>query len=173
MDTEVFVKIQAGAGVPMGVFPGGGRRRAWTMDQQTQILAESYGSGAKVSAVARRHGLPSGSCSDGAGTRGGEMRWGDDPRRAAICAGGRGGGSGVRESRLYSSLPVSNVALIIPWALPASCCGRFSLRAVASVLVLANLDPRRGCRFFICYRIGDQKRPFPPMTSSPTRLAGR
>jgi transposase len=39
------------------VFTGAGRRRAWTAEQKAQILAESYESGEKVSAVARRHGL--------------------------------------------------------------------------------------------------------------------
>jgi transposase len=39
------------------VFTGAGRRRAWTPEQKAEILAESYESGEKVSAVARRHGL--------------------------------------------------------------------------------------------------------------------
>ena len=39
------------------VFTGAGRRRTWTAEQKAQILAESYESGEKVSAVARRHGL--------------------------------------------------------------------------------------------------------------------
>ena len=39
------------------VFTGAGRRRAWPAEQKAQILAESYESGEKVSAVARRHGL--------------------------------------------------------------------------------------------------------------------
>jgi transposase len=39
------------------VFTGAGRRRSWTAEQKAQILAESYESGEKVSAVARRHGL--------------------------------------------------------------------------------------------------------------------
>jgi transposase len=39
------------------VFTGAGRRRAWTAEQKAEILAESYESGDKVSAVARRHGL--------------------------------------------------------------------------------------------------------------------
>jgi transposase len=38
------------------VFTGAGRRRAWTAEQKAQILAESYESGEKRSAVARRHG---------------------------------------------------------------------------------------------------------------------
>jgi transposase len=39
------------------VFTGTGRRRSWTAEQKALILAESYESGEKVSAVARRHGL--------------------------------------------------------------------------------------------------------------------
>ena len=39
------------------VFTGSGRRRTWTLAQKAEILAESYESGEKVSAVARRHGL--------------------------------------------------------------------------------------------------------------------
>jgi transposase len=39
------------------VFTGSGRRRTWTAEQKAQILAESYESGEKVSAIARRHGL--------------------------------------------------------------------------------------------------------------------
>ena len=39
------------------VFTGAGRRRVWTAAQKAQILAESYESGEKVSAVARRDGL--------------------------------------------------------------------------------------------------------------------
>jgi transposase len=39
------------------VFTGAGRRRSWTAEQKAQILAESYESGEKVSAVAGRHGL--------------------------------------------------------------------------------------------------------------------
>jgi transposase len=39
------------------VFTGAGRRRAWTAEQKLQIVAESYGAGETVSAVARRHGM--------------------------------------------------------------------------------------------------------------------
>ena len=39
------------------VFTGSGRGRTWTPAQKGEILAESYESGEKVSAVARRHGL--------------------------------------------------------------------------------------------------------------------
>jgi transposase len=39
------------------VFTGDGRRRTWTAEQKAQILAESYESGEKMSAVGRRHGL--------------------------------------------------------------------------------------------------------------------
>ena len=39
------------------VFTGAGRRRRWTAEQKTRIVAESYESGETVCAVARRHGL--------------------------------------------------------------------------------------------------------------------
>ncbi len=39
------------------IFTGSGRRRAWTPEQKAAILAESYESGDKVSAVAGRYGL--------------------------------------------------------------------------------------------------------------------
>ena len=39
------------------VFTGSGRRRTWAPAQKAEILAEIYGSGDTVSAVARRHGL--------------------------------------------------------------------------------------------------------------------
>jgi len=39
------------------VFTGTGRRRAWTVEQKAQIVAESYACGETVSAVARRYGL--------------------------------------------------------------------------------------------------------------------
>jgi transposase len=39
------------------IFTGSGRRRAWTADRKVRIIAESYGNGETVSAVARRHGL--------------------------------------------------------------------------------------------------------------------
>jgi transposase len=39
------------------VFTGSGRRREWSDERKAQIIAESYEPGAKVCAVARRHGL--------------------------------------------------------------------------------------------------------------------
>lgn len=39
------------------VFTGSGRRREWSDERKAQIVAESYEPGAKVCAVARRHGL--------------------------------------------------------------------------------------------------------------------
>jgi len=39
------------------VFTGSGRRRKWAPAQKAEILAEIYGSGDTVSAVARRHRL--------------------------------------------------------------------------------------------------------------------
>ena len=56
-DTELLHKSKPEPVRRLEVFTGAGRRRAWTAEQKAQILAESYESGEKVSAVARRHGL--------------------------------------------------------------------------------------------------------------------
>jgi transposase len=39
------------------VFTGAGRRRSWSREEKTAIIAESYDAGETVCAVARRHGL--------------------------------------------------------------------------------------------------------------------
>ncbi len=39
------------------VFTGAGRRRTWSPAEKAAIVAESYGAGETVCAVARRHGL--------------------------------------------------------------------------------------------------------------------
>jgi transposase len=39
------------------VFTGAGRRRSWSLEEKAAIIAESYGAGETVCAVARRHGL--------------------------------------------------------------------------------------------------------------------
>lgn len=39
------------------VFTGAGRRRTWSTTEKAAIVAESYGGGETVCAVARRHGL--------------------------------------------------------------------------------------------------------------------
>src|SRR4029077_9548186 len=39
------------------VFTGAGRRRSWSGGEKAAIIAESYGAGETVCAVARRHGL--------------------------------------------------------------------------------------------------------------------
>jgi len=39
------------------VFTGAGRRRTWSTAEKATIVAESYGGGETVCAVARRHGL--------------------------------------------------------------------------------------------------------------------
>jgi transposase len=41
----------------MEVFTGAGRRRTWSAAGKAAIVAESYGAGETVCAVARRHGL--------------------------------------------------------------------------------------------------------------------
>jgi transposase len=56
-DTELLPKSKLEPVRRLEVFTGTGRRRTWTAEQKAQILAESYESGEKVSAVARRHGL--------------------------------------------------------------------------------------------------------------------
>jgi transposase len=56
-DTELLPKSKPEPARRLEVFTGAGRRRAWTAEQKAQIVSESYESGEKVSAVARRHGL--------------------------------------------------------------------------------------------------------------------
>ena len=56
-DTELLHKSKPEPLRRLEVFTGAGRRRVWAAAQKAQILAESYESGEKVSAVARRHGL--------------------------------------------------------------------------------------------------------------------
>ena len=56
-DTELLHKSKPEPVRRLEVFTGAGRRRAWSAEQKAEILAESYESGEKVSAVARRHGL--------------------------------------------------------------------------------------------------------------------
>ena len=56
-DTELLHKSKPEPVRRLEVFTGAGRRRTWTAEQKAQILAESYESGEKVSAVAWRHGL--------------------------------------------------------------------------------------------------------------------
>jgi transposase len=56
-DTELLPKSKLEPVRRLEVFTGAGRRRTWTTEQKAQIVAESYESGEKVSAVARRHGL--------------------------------------------------------------------------------------------------------------------
>jgi len=56
-DTEFLHKSKGEPVRRLEIFTGSGRRRVWTSEQKAEILAESYESGDKVSAVARRHGL--------------------------------------------------------------------------------------------------------------------
>ena len=56
-DTELLHKSKGEPVRRFEIFTGSGRRRVWTSEQKAEILAESYESGDKVSAVARRHGL--------------------------------------------------------------------------------------------------------------------
>jgi len=56
-DTELLPKSRPEPVRRLEVFTGYGRRRAWAPAQKAEIVAESYESGEKVSAVARRHGL--------------------------------------------------------------------------------------------------------------------
>jgi transposase len=56
-DTELMDKPKAEPVRRLEVFTGTGRRRSWTAEQKSRIVAETYADGATVSAVARRHGL--------------------------------------------------------------------------------------------------------------------
>jgi len=56
-DTELLPQSKPDPVRRLAVFTGTGRRRAWSAEQKARIIAESYESGERVSAVARRHGL--------------------------------------------------------------------------------------------------------------------
>ena len=56
-DTEFLDMPKTVPARRLEVFTGVGRRRSWTAEQKAQIVAESYGAGATVCAVARRHAL--------------------------------------------------------------------------------------------------------------------
>ena len=56
-DTELLVEPKTETVRRLEVFTGAGRRRAWTAEQQAQIVAGSYAGDVTVSVVARRHGL--------------------------------------------------------------------------------------------------------------------
>jgi transposase len=56
-DTELLPKSKPEPVRRLEVFTGAGRRRTWSAEQKAEIVAESYGSGESVCAVARRHGL--------------------------------------------------------------------------------------------------------------------
>ncbi|MGO9431281.1 IS66-like element accessory protein TnpA [Rhodoblastus sp.] len=56
-DTELLPKSKPEPVRRLEEFTGSGRRRTWTPAHKAEILAESYESGEKVSAIARRHGL--------------------------------------------------------------------------------------------------------------------
>ncbi len=55
--TELLHKSKPEPVRRLEVFTGSGRRHARTAEQKAEIVAESYGGGEKVSAVARRYGL--------------------------------------------------------------------------------------------------------------------
>src|SRR6516164_1889808 len=52
-DTGLLLKSEAEPVRRLEVFTGAGRRRTWTAEQKTRIVAESYESGDPVSAVAK------------------------------------------------------------------------------------------------------------------------
>jgi transposase len=56
-DTKLLTKSKPESARRLEVFTGSGRRRVWGAEQKARIVAETYGSGETVSAVARRHGL--------------------------------------------------------------------------------------------------------------------
>ena len=56
-DTELLAKSKPAPVRRLEVFTGAGRRRTRSPVQNGEILAESYQSGEKVSAVVRRYGL--------------------------------------------------------------------------------------------------------------------
>jgi len=56
-DTGVVDMSKAEPTRRLEIFTVAGRRRSWTAEQKAQIVAESYGVGVTLSAVARRHAL--------------------------------------------------------------------------------------------------------------------
>lgn len=56
-DTELTPMLEGEQVRRIEVFTGAGRRRRWPAEVKARIVAESYGGGESVSAVARRHGL--------------------------------------------------------------------------------------------------------------------
>lgn len=74
-DNQVYRRIE--------LITGTTRRRRWSDDERTRILAESFEPGANVSAVARRHGVNGGllhSWRKKARTRAGEAAQADAPQ---------------------------------------------------------------------------------------------
>jgi transposase len=55
--SDVPKGASAGLVQRLEIFTGVGRGRAWTVEQKSAIVAESFENGARVSRVARRHGL--------------------------------------------------------------------------------------------------------------------
>ena len=82
-DTELLHKSKGEPVRRLEIFTGSGRRRAWTPEQKAAILAESYESGDKVSAVARRYGLTPRQLLAGGAMRNGELSVVKAPPRAA------------------------------------------------------------------------------------------
>ncbi len=84
------------------IFTGAGRRRNWSSEEKAAIVAESYGEGASVCAVARRHGLDAAAAvhlaAPGASADGIPA---DD-----VHGGGRGGAGGGARSEAPGSPPV-------------------------------------------------------------------
>lgn len=56
-DSELMAMSEPMAARRLEIFTGAGHRRRWSAEAKAAIVAESYGSGTTVSAVARRHGL--------------------------------------------------------------------------------------------------------------------
>jgi transposase len=105
-DTELLHKSKGEPVRRLEVFAGSGRRRAWTREQKAGILAESYESGEKVSAVARRHGL----------TPQQLFGWRRDARRRAVRRQGASAADSVTFAPVMveSSAPSSAASCAIP-----------------------------------------------------------
>ena len=134
-DTEFLHKPKPEPVRRLEVFTGAGRRRSWTAEQKAQILAESYESGEKVSAVARRHGL----------TPQQLFGWRRDARQQAVAR-RRMGDRADESSSTFAPVIVEAARPCADAPLAAGCPGVPSLIEIvigaATVRVPAGIDAR-------------------------------
>jgi transposase len=86
-DTALLPKPKPEPVRRLEVFTGTGRRRPWMKELKARIIAESYGSGETVSALARRQGLSLQQL----------FGWRRDARRAPLASAARSEGASYSE----------------------------------------------------------------------------